>query len=114
MSYINGQTWDQALTNGFIAAIACYFIGWACMLWVAGSVHSANYARAQRDLRAQHEARDRRMSEIVRKRLEAMGAEFDDSVGTMTLNGETLEAPVPPPQSIGRQDSMPGMGREAA
>jgi hypothetical protein len=54
------------------------------------------------------------MNEIVRKRLEAMGAEFDDSVGTMTINGETLEAPVPPPQDIGRQDSMPDMGRKAA
>lgn len=114
LSYLNGQSWDQALTNGFIAAIACYFIGWACMLWVAGSVHSANYARAHRDLRAQHEARDRRMNEIVRRRLEAMGAEFDDSVGTMTLNGETLEAPVPPPPNIAGNRSTPNMGREAA
>lgn len=106
LAFFGGTSWDQALINAFAAAVVCYFMGWACMLWLASAMHSNEYRKARNELKRRYDERDRRMHVLARKRLEAMGAEFDDTSGTMLLNGETLEAPLPPVR--------PELGRDAA
>lgn len=92
MGYSAGQPIDDALLRGLVAAVACYFVGWAAALWVCGELHANQIVRL-RDEFQRHEIEKReQLQSLYEQRATAMGDYYNAAaaIGTPT---EPMQAP---------------------
>lgn len=83
LGYTSGHAWDESLARGLVAAVACYFIGWASALWICGELYHAQVSR----LRTQLEEREAERERTIRETYEARfgDATQDEAAGIAGL-----------------------------
>lgn len=68
LGYTSGQAWDESIARALVAAVACYFIGWASALWICGELYNVQVSRLKSVLEAREAEREQKIRDMYEAR----------------------------------------------
>lgn len=89
MSLTGGVDWVDAVLRGLVAALVCWFAGWALALWVCSELYLAEVRHARGLWERRENQRKRALRELYEHRLrETQGYAPQDVSGVLGAAGE--------------------------
>lgn len=86
LGYEAGLPFDDAILRGLVAAIICFFVGWASALWICGELFGAEISRRKQALREHERQRQEQLQQIYEQRVASLGGEPGQSLSDLTTS----------------------------